>query len=508
MNFFKKFLFIVQFFLTSSLLQAATADNAYVNVSSSTQGIEDIFPFLDNFYVTTRNAISPFFKADISIVPKNPYRLVSPEEGHVRLGIGDINVYMVTDESSYENSFFGLIEVLKLDIEPTETNVSWNSSSCTLKLTDDSSKNENPIWSSIPAGIGGSGNSITFNPSKLSPGEYTVTAMSSIVPSYKDKCIVRIVKIEFITPNGDPVSSPVDSGDGQNEFTFSSATPGVLTMNLKAKVTPTSAASKITNCYFTVGNIGSSVKNWAVDNPNGEAVSNGGNLTATVSFTGLPDNNSDFGKKSATVSWTGIVCDTKNYEVFFPKEATNHPGGQVGSPNWYYYWSQTSANKSNTTMVYSNGQPTNHPSRSAYEFYSKTIYILNDAALDGIRGWGYPQGIDCFAWITAHESKHHSQLTYFWSNQYESIRDLDRDFFVDTQEPIYMPGRPYSPTTKTTYMDTVGYDDNNPGSPILDIEDICMRSQILPYLVDILWNNGNADSEDWAMPGKQSWWTY
>ncbi len=48
---------------------------------------------------------------------------------------------------------------------------------------------------SNPAGISGSGNSITFNPNALTAGEYTVTTRSGIVSSYTDMCIVRVVKV-------------------------------------------------------------------------------------------------------------------------------------------------------------------------------------------------------------------------------------------------------------------------------------------------------------------------
>ncbi len=74
--------------------------------------------------------------------------------------------------------------------------------------------------------------------------------------------------ISLVTPNGDPVANPVDSGDGQNEFTYSSANPGVLTMNLKAKVSPTGFAARIKDdCRFAVGSIGNSTMAWDAANP-------------------------------------------------------------------------------------------------------------------------------------------------------------------------------------------------------------------------------------------------
>ena len=83
---------------------------------------------------------------------------------------------------------------------------------------------------------------------------------------------------------------------------------------------------------------------WAA-NLKGKATSNGGFLTAMVAFTGLPDRNDAFGKKKVILLLNGRKLEESDYEVFFPKNATNHPGGQAGSPNWFYYWGQTSANK-------------------------------------------------------------------------------------------------------------------------------------------------------------------
>ena len=42
--------------------QAATATNAFVTVSSSTDGVESIVPVGADFYVTTRNVSKPSFK--------------------------------------------------------------------------------------------------------------------------------------------------------------------------------------------------------------------------------------------------------------------------------------------------------------------------------------------------------------------------------------------------------------------------------------------------------------
>lgn len=175
--------------------QAATAADAYVTVSSSTSGVESIVPRGADFYVTTRNVSKPSFRADITVRANRPYYLVKPDNGSMNLGIGESDAYRVRDESGNEDTFSGRVHVLKLDIEPSETNVCWKMTSCTLKLTNDSFPGGTAEWTSSPAGISGSGNSITFNSSALSAGEYRITAKSGIVTSYSDLCDVRNVMI-------------------------------------------------------------------------------------------------------------------------------------------------------------------------------------------------------------------------------------------------------------------------------------------------------------------------
>ena len=311
-----------------------------------------------------------------------------------------------------------------------------------------------------------------------------------------DKILVTVFKIDLVTPAGDPVASPVDSGDGQNEFTYDNANPGVLNVHLKASVLPSGVASQIASrCSYAVSDIATSTKSWAPGSPNGTPSSSNDFLVAQAIFTGLPVNNSAFGSKMAIVSFDAVEMKKNQYEVFFMKHSTNHPNGQASSPNWYYYWSQTSANGANSTMLYTNC------SRSFYDYFSgRTIYIANDAALTQIAAWGAPKGIDCFAWTTLHEAKHHAQLTGFWPVNWISSDDVDVDWIPNTLEPNYMPGRPYSPTNSATYPDTIGYGAN----PIPDAEDINMRSQVSPYGLDSLWSNGSANTEDWSNPGKNS----
>jgi len=87
-----------------------------------------------------------------------------------------------------------IVEVIKVDIEQTSTNVCYTNTSVTLNLTSDSYLDGGTAnWSSVPAGI----SSATFNPSSLTPTQYIVTAASSVLPGCSDTCIVEVIKVDI-----------------------------------------------------------------------------------------------------------------------------------------------------------------------------------------------------------------------------------------------------------------------------------------------------------------------
>ena len=87
--------------------------------------------------------------------------------------------------------------VTKVDIQQTATNVCKDCGcSVTLNVTSNSYSPGGYVWSSSPAGISGSGPSITFSPSILPPGAYTVYAKSAAHPECYDICTVNVLKVE------------------------------------------------------------------------------------------------------------------------------------------------------------------------------------------------------------------------------------------------------------------------------------------------------------------------
>ncbi len=243
---------------------------------------------------------------------------------------------------------------------------------------------------------------------------------------------IYVVRMTFVNPSGDPELSPSDN----NEFVFSSASPGVLTINLSVQVTPAEAAGKIKDfCAFSVGDIIGSTLSWNAANPNGRpTASTDGKLAATVTFTGLPSLNSSFGKKRAEITCTlspdvhfGVLQD---YEVFYPRDATNHPSNNSNSnwKNWYYYWMQNAPSLNftinqtsiNINVVYSTAA-TNLWGKATgmYDWSYSTvpqkneivIYANNLPRSDRAYSVGNENsGIDHFYNLLRHEKEHVKQI--------------------------------------------------------------------------------------------------
>ena len=521
----------------ASVALAAGADNAYVSVGSGDASAA--YAIDSDFYLLSQNEDDRSATIAVHVSAKDPFKLVSPESGWVDLAPGGVSGYQVQDESGSEDTFMGLIRVLKLDIASDVFNVCRKAGSGTLRLTGDSYPGGTVVWSSNPAGISGTGRSLSFNPSRLSAGEYVVTARSTRFSSLRDTCIVRIFEIELVTPSGDPVSAPSDSGDGQNEFTYSSDSPGVLTMNLKARVTPSDAALEIADsCVFRVESIGDSVKAWNAANPSGRAVSSGGSLIATVTYTGLPKRNLNFGKKTASVMFKGIVCDENNYEVFFPRDAATHPGEEASTPNWFYYWGQVSGERN---IVYAGsagwdkqGEIKGMTQWSYDSIPNKTlVYIYDEVVTEG-RPYSIGEelsGIDMFMGTIIHEKKHIDQIAradsllvthgndtfrYGWSwnqplhNHWSAGNDRgwgvagiddDGNGLVDdaTVRPPFEPG----------LGDDVSLDHENyvwwPAEWPLPVPNLCshpIESEAVNATNNAMDEHDNA-TRDWADPGKQ-----
>jgi len=235
-----------------------------------------------------------------------------------------------------------------------------------------------------------------------------------------------------------------------------------------------------------------------------------GDLNALPSF---PDYNSFWGPSTLYISIDGplvpgqqgelILTGTASYipndksvKVFFDQLGTQNPSTANPKPkNWFFYWTQTSANKGSPNYVNGNGggyvQFTDNP--------NYRVYID-----DGCTGsYTTPQvgqnanttltHIDNFAWTVRHEYRHHEQGVAWWgAGGYNGADDGDGDNMKDSFEGAMgygaADGGPFDDTDPDTF--------NNDGNLVNDTERHAVFTQEN-------WNVGSADGDDWAHPGNQ-----
>lgn len=352
---------------------------------------------------------------------------------------------------------------------------------------------------------------------------------------HSDAFRVTVLKVAIVNPTGPswvydssmgqktprimtPANAPLFSG---NEFTYSDAYPdGVLTLPVYVVVEPNTQQiqalfeNKIRARVSAIDDSHSSHENvqlvWDHPFPGeptaGNVVSVAPTLPlwlATATFTKLPPDNEDFGRKTLTVDFLGtagnIVCSprTRQYEVFFGGDdsTTNHPGQGIGvTPNWLFFWLKTSAafgtpiydpNEPNTTIRYQSGT-----------WVAVLCPLNNDPYVlpSGDPNQGIQiDGIDAFAWACRHEGRHVQTSTMWYPQDYQGDLDADRDWMPDSQEPI-LGGTQQQPTNGGPFnpilMDT-------DGDGLRDDEDYTIATQST-------WEIGSADNEDWSNPGHQS----
>jgi len=235
-------------------------------------------------------------------------------------------------------------------------------------------------------------------------------------------CFPDNFKVEFVTPGQDPVNSPNSTvGDhAQNEYTYSAAKPSVLTVTLRAKVDPPGKVNEAkSRVKFSVSAIPGSTLTWDGAGDGSATTVSGAFLESVATFTTLPANNSDFGKKTATLYKDNAIVDKRDYEVFFPRDEKNHPGGDANAPNWFHYWSQVSG-IANLTYAGPSGSNTLAQVRGMTQWSymaapDKTLLYIFDEVLtqSPYRPYGcgiQVSGIDGFVATAVHEDMHITQI--------------------------------------------------------------------------------------------------
>ncbi|MEW6097132.1 MAG: hypothetical protein AB1567_11525, partial [bacterium] len=139
------------------------------------------------------------------------------------------------------------------------------------------------------------------------------------------------------------ITSPVTPPPTANNFTFDMDIPGVCDVPCEAEARPDEYTDDIEPWH--IDPIRGSILRTIPLPPKGGVV--------LFTFTGLPYDNGQFGNKKVRAELTlGGKTDKDEtiVQIFFPRDGTNNPWGPL-IPNWYYYWSQTSASSGNHQYV-------------------------------------------------------------------------------------------------------------------------------------------------------------
>lgn len=240
----------------------------------------------------------------------------------------------------------------------------------------------------------------------------------------------------------------------------------------------------------------------------------GGRLRATM-LRRMPVANGKFGPNALTLKPNNPDCECelkREMRAFFTSSSKVHPGkGSGATPNWFYYWMQTSASgglhAEYTPVLQAQGLGGASMSVGGrYNYTSDTVY-LSDKIIDKVcatrspeTGGGNSKGIDCFAEIIQHENQHKTERWAWWGGTDPTAlsfmarmqQDADKDLVPDEVEEQLAGTRGCKSNDPTSCS-------SRPDGSLFDIE-------MDAYNVGWSWQRNAADAEDWSC-GRSKQWT-
>jgi hypothetical protein len=258
--------------------------------------------------------------------------------------------------------------------------------------------------------------------------------------------------------------------------------------------------------------IGSSIMAWDTGNQGGAVTIAGDFVTARATYTGLPIHNSDFGLKRARIKYGGKLIAEDDFEVFFEKNNTNHPGAGSGTtPNWFYYWREGNVCLIPPDAIY-------QPSTTTYGYTNPTvdryvrignlastnsqgpfIFDSHDPLYGNVVGGETNHGIQCCAQIVYHELYH---LTIHDDLNAGEVIDLDIDSVHDDSEASLAQ-------IKSNILKKDTFDVSGTISPVYSTYgDNEVRFRKLEKSQSALIRSKCFPEKDWAKPGCQSFFQF
>ena len=295
--------------------------------------------------------------------------------------------------------------------------------------------------------------------------------------------------------------------DGERDFAFDDATPGVLTVPKARSRALYDGADASPELAWTIEPIGAAATTTlSPEHPTGGIVS--------VSYTGLPELNAALGPKRVEVALQKGDCLCKRastIRAFYSPTAKNHPTPAAGIapgtapvPNWFYYYAQTPAIMGTAGVVYT---PTRFSARDRRQVIAQfdeqdgNVYLADllwtSVCRPAVPRGGKPvvstgagnDGIDCVAETVRHEAQHRVDWAAWWPHGYLLPSDVDTDGVPSDVEAQH-PG--------CSRVNKMSCDER----PFVDVGD----REINAYWVGWQWQSGSIDAHDWACGAKGKQW--
>lgn len=333
----------------------------------------------------------------------------------------------------------------------------------------------------------------------------------------------------IVLSSPDPMGRP-DLGDGKNQYVYDSQQPeGYLTVPATANAVGASSAdtawlsphvSLSVSPAMQTGaqpfqwlSAGSQMYVYALGSyPSGSSYPG-----AAFIYKGLPPNNTYFGNHLMTMNVDGVASQTANYQLFFNGAASNWPGSDGVTPNWYHYYQQAApASILYDPVLSAGGSCTmgylfNHNTKqyiitgniltmgsSAARYSPVPAFEVGASGLIRTAGTVKIKGILSYLYVYGHELGHlaaytqHVQVPYIDGTPPAGIVDSDGDGVPDTWEIAHHLD-PEDPDTAKYYTRTGGVD-NGKG----DAENLASMTglgRVVQY--------SNLWQQDWADLGVQ-----
>lgn len=239
---------------------------------------------------------------------------------------------------------------------------------------------------------------------------------------------------------------------------------------------------------------------------NAYAAGNFAFLGLPTSYNGSTGDPNSFGNHLSILKVDGNNSETAHIQTFFRGTASNWPGTDGITPNWYHYYSQYFTSPGfydpNATSSYTDSQsPPQYPihiSNDAHGPYSVRVFDINPTPPNYVRYVGYLDlaGIDHYIYTCAHETGH--QVIFLGGGIYNFNADpahtspisADGDNVSDAWEPNHHLN-PNSSDTANAYG-IQGNGDQGDTEVLADV-------QALP----VLFQQISAWKQDWADDGLQ-----